>query len=240
MVQLFIASVIFCTVSATVWWLWHWLVIITEGIYFGPRIVVWLYDREAFRYDDIKLYEMEDELILVVEPVLGELDGRENPILLDVATGTGRVPQFLYQDGRFRDQLNGKVIGVDASRKMLDLGIKNLAPIKNNCDWLQGSASELMFDQDVFDCVTCLESLEFFPDPLQALDEMIRVLKPDGSMLVTRRAGWEAKWFLGRYYSQTDFADLLRKKGLTDVVLYQWQNNYDLAIGRKPKIDETV
>ncbi len=240
MVQLFLISVVFCLLSAVIWWLWHWLIIITEGIYLGPRIVVWLYDREAYRYDDIKLYEMEDELILVVEPILGELDGTSNPVLLDVATGTGRVPQFLFQDGRFRDQFNGRVVGIDASRKMLDLAIKNMAPIQHTCDWLQGSAGDLTFDGNLFDCVTCLESLEFFPDPLQALDEMIRVLKPDGSILVTRRAGWEAKWFLGRYYSQPDFADLLRKKGLTDVALYQWQNNYDLAIGRKPKIDETV
>ena len=41
-------------------------------------------------------------------------------------------------------------------------------------------------------------------------------------------------------YSQEDFVALLRKKGLTDVVLYAWQDNYDLAIGRKPKIGETV
>lgn len=240
MAQLFLYSLLFFLISAVVWWLWHWLIIITEGVFFGSRLVVWLYDREAWRYDDIKEYEISDELILLVEPILGELEGRKDPVVLDVATGTGRVPLFLFIDGRFQNERNGQIIGLDASPKMLDLSRENLHGYEPFIDLILGSASDLNFADDHFDAVTCLESLEFFPQPETALDEMIRVLQPDCSLLVTRRAGWEAKWFLSRYYSQNDFAALLRKKGLTDVVLYSWQDNYDLAIGRKPKIGELI
>ena len=242
MVWLFYLSALFFIGSAAAWWLWHWLIIITEGVFLGPKLVVWLYDREAFRYDSIKAYAMEDELILLVEPILGELQGKQSPSVLDVATGTGRVPLFLFEDGRFLNSLNGRFVGLDASRKMLDFGIKNLAESAQGsaANWVLGSAANLTFADAEFDVVTCLESLEFFPELERAINEMIRVLKPDGSLLITRRAGWEAKWFLGRYYSQEAFTKMLREKGLTDVILYQWQNNYDLAIGRKPKIDKGV
>ena len=240
MLSLFLYSLLFFLLSALIWWLWHWLIVITEGVFFGSRIVIWLYDREAWRYDGIKGYDMADELILLVEPVLGEIEGRSNPLVLDVATGTGRVPFFLLEDGRFCDERGGRIIGLDASKKMLALAKSNLKGLEADADLLVGSASEIGFPDQTFDAVTCLESLEFFPNPEQALDEMIRVLQPDCSLLVTRRAGWEAKWFIGRYYSQKDFAALLRKKGLTDVILYTWQNNYDLAIGRKPRPSEIV
>ena len=240
MAQLFLFSVILFALSAILWWLWHWLIVITEGIYLGPRLVIWLYDREAWKYDDIKAYEMEDELILLVEPVLGELDGQPNPTILDVATGTGRVPIFLFEDGRFQNDFGGRVVGLDASQKMLDYANQSLQKFHHLFDGLLGSADRLPFPSNYFDGVTSLESLEFFPNLEKAVDEIVRVVKPDGFVMVTRRAGWEAKWFFGRYYSRDDFAKMLRQKGLTDVVLYTWQNNYDLAIGRKPKTDEIV
>ncbi|MFK7803471.1 MAG: class I SAM-dependent methyltransferase [Anaerolineae bacterium] len=240
MAQLFLYSLFFFFASAIVWWLWHWLIIITEGVFFGSKLVVWLYNREAWRYDGIKEYEMSDELILLVEPVLGELEGRNEPLVLDVATGTGRVPLFLFKDGRFQTERKGQLIGLDASQEMLDLALKNLKGFEAYVDLTLGTVSDLKFSDNHFDAITCLESLEFFPQPELALDEMIRVLKPDCSLLITRRAGWEAKWFLNRYYSQEDFVALLRKKGLKDVVLYSWQDNYDLAIGRKPKIGESL
>lgn len=240
MARLFLYVFILFLTSAAVWWLWHWLIIITEGIYLGPRLVVWLYDREAWKYDDVKAYEMEDELILLVEPVLGELDGQPNPTILDVATGTGRVPIFLFRDGRFQNNFGGRVVGLDASPKMLGYAQNSLQDFAPLFDGVLGSAGRLPFPNNHFDGVTCLESLEFFPNLEQAVDEIVRVVKPDGFIMVTRRAGWEAKWFFDRYYSREDFSEMLHQKGLADVVLYTWQNNYDLAIGRKPKTDEIV
>lgn len=240
MAKLFIISVSLFLISALLWWLWHWLIVITEGIYLGPRLVVWLYDREAWKYDVIKAYDMEDELILLVEPILGELDGQPKPIVLDVATGTGRVPIFLFEDGRFQNEHGGRVVGLDASSKMLNIAEQSLHKFDGLFDGLMGSATRLPFPTNFFDGITCLEALEFFPNLEQSVSEIVRVVKPDGFVMVTRRAGWEAKWFFDRYYSRENFADMLKQKGLTDVVLYTWQNNYDLAIGRKPKIDEIV
>jgi SAM-dependent methyltransferase len=48
-----------------------------------------------------------------------------------------------------------------------------------------GSALELPLQNNVFDCVFCSQVLEHVPDPLQALHEYNRCLKPNGILLLT-------------------------------------------------------
>ena len=58
----------------------YWLLVSTEGVYLGRRIVVWLYDITARRYDDIKEYDPDDERLLVTNPVLAALQGHPQPL----------------------------------------------------------------------------------------------------------------------------------------------------------------
>lgn len=207
----------------------YWLLIITEGVYLGRSVVVWLYDRFAPRYDAAKAYTTDDETILVVEPVLSHLRAAR-PRVLDVATGTGRVPRFLCADDRF----DGRVTGLDASLPMLAHARHALDDHAARVDLLAAGADRLPFPSALFDTVTCLESLEFFPSEETALREMVRVLRPGGALLVTRRRGWEARTFIGRYRSPAAFLDRLHRLGLVQTALHPWQSNYDLAVGRKP------
>ncbi len=210
---------------------WYWLFVITEGVFLGRRVVVWLYDFTAADYDHIKQYRREEERVLVVEPILGELRGIERPLVLDVAAGTGRVPYFLLDDGRFQ----GHLIALDPSRRMIQFGVDHLRRWPGRVDWVEQAAVPLSFRSGQFDLVSSLEALEFMPSIEGALREMIRVLKPGGTLLVTRRAGWEARTFIGRYYSRDRLAALLRRLGAADVVIVDWQSNYDLVLGVKPR-----
>ncbi len=47
-----------------------------------------------------------------------------------------------------------------------------------------GRRKSLPFDDESFDLVTCLGSLEHFPDPAASAKEMKRVLKPGGEALI--------------------------------------------------------
>ena len=218
------------------WTIAYWLFVITEGVYLGQRVVVWLYDWYAPRYDGIKEYVTEEEQWLVVEPLLGELGTQvKRPLVLDVATGTGRVPFFLLQDGRLRRRLGGRIIGLEPAGRMLAHAVANCQPLaeEGGLDWVQQTAVPLPFPAHTFDALTCLEALEFLPDETTAVAEMVRVLKPGAPLLLTRRTGWEARLFVGRYRSRPQFATWLESLGLEDVVVVDWQSNYDLAIGRK-------
>ncbi len=208
----------------------YWLLVVTEGVYLGRRLVVWLYDLAAPRYDSIKQFDPDSESFLVTQPLLVKMSGQPAPLVLDVATGTGRLPHFLLEEATF----NGRVIGLDASARMLSYARAKLRVYRHRASLVQQTAADLPFDDDTFDAVSCLESLEFFPDDSAALREMLRVLRPGGTLLTTRRRGWEAKTFVGRYRDRETFATDIEAIGFTEVETRLWQIEYDLIFAQKP------
>ena len=72
-------------------WLIWWLIFQTEGVYLGRRVVIWLYDVYATRYDGIVQHDDIDEHLYLAQPLLNRLE-HTAPHVLDVATGTGRLP----------------------------------------------------------------------------------------------------------------------------------------------------
>lgn len=208
----------------------YWLLVITEGVYLGRRVVVWLYDITAHRYDGIKEFEPEWEQFFISQPLLHLLQNIPAPLALDVATGTGRVPLVLLEEPTF----HGRIVGVDASARMLAQAAQKLRPFGPRVALIQQTADRLPFAAATFDAVTCLEALEFFPSDEDALREMVRVLRPGGVLLLTRRRGWEGKSFLGRYRSAASFTHLLAGLGLTDIVVEPWQIDYEQIFARKP------
>jgi len=201
----------------------YWLLIVTEGLFLGRRFVVWMYDITAHKYDGIKEFEDEAEELFVVRPFLQRLSFTPAPRILDVATGTGRLPWFVLQTPTF----HGRLVGLDGSSKMLALAADKLAGYDYRVGLVQGTAVPLPFPANHFDAVSCLESLEFFPSDVAALREMARVLRPGGVLMVTRRRGWEAKTFLGRYRTPQQFETLLEELGFTSVETLAWQVDYD-------------
>ncbi|MCB8943925.1 MAG: class I SAM-dependent methyltransferase [Ardenticatenaceae bacterium] len=209
--------------------LYYWLFVITEGVFLGRRVVVWLYDLTAHKYDEIKQYDADAEQFFVVRPLLFQLRHMPAPLILDVATGTGRVPLFVLEWPTF----NGRLVGLDPAEKMLHIAVEKLRPFGNRAMFIQQTADALPFPDNSFDAVTCLEALEFFPSETAALQEMVRVLQPEGTLLITRRRGWEAKTFVGRYRSREQYADYLTTLGLTDVEILPWQIDYDQVFAKK-------
>lgn len=208
----------------------YYLLVTTEGVYLGRRVVVWLYDITAHKYDDIKEFNPEDEQFSITRPLLRELGQIEDPLILDVATGSGRVPFNLVSHHDF----HGRVIALDASCKMLAQAAGKLAQRHNGRILLvQQTAARLPFPDNIFDAVTCLEALEFFPSDTAALREMVRVLRPGGFLMTSRRKGWEGKAFLGRYRSDEDFQQLLDNLGLVEIRSHLWELNYDMITARK-------
>src|SRR3972149_2550803 len=81
--------------------------------------------------------------------------GTPRPRVLDVATGTGRVPLTLVADPAF----DGTVVAVDLSRRMLREAARALNS-RSRCVFLsRQDGSRLAFGDDAFDAVSCLEAL---------------------------------------------------------------------------------
>lgn len=207
----------------------YYLIITTEGVFLGRRLVVWLYDRVAHRYDALKEFDPDYEEAFLARPLLHRLSHFPNPHLLDVATGTGRVPLLLMKQG-FR----GRVTALDASALMLDRARAKLAPYADRVTLIHHPATPLPFADETFEAVSCLEALEFLPSDAAALREMVRVLKPGGLLLTTRRTDWEGKAFLHRYRSRENMTTLLTTLGLVEIEIELWEMGYDQVWAVKP------
>lgn len=207
----------------------YWQLVIAEGVYLGPRVVTLLYDWTAGRYDRLKEFNEVDEDYFLGRPLATALRNRRSSCVLDVATGTGRLPQTLLRQPDF----DGRVFALDLSAGMLRVAGKHLASCSERAGLLLASASPLPFSADHFEAVTCLEALEFFAHGRAALDEMVRVLRPGGWLLITNRVGWEAHLMPGHTWSRAQLIQVLRELPLSDISVRPWQTCYDLVWARK-------
>ena len=207
----------------------YWAFVVTEGAYLGSQVVAWTYDLTAQRYDQIKQFRPQDDEWLLAGPMLRELRQVNAPLILDVATGTGRMPLALLSHPLFR----GYVVGLDLSLKMLERAQEKLGEHIGRYSLVWGNAQNLVCADESFDAVCCLEALEFMPAPRGVLQEMCRVLRPGGVLLTTNRINWEGKLMPGKAFTDKEIGDTLGEIGLTDVDIRPWQVYYDLIWARK-------
>jgi SAM-dependent methyltransferase len=79
----------------------------------------------------------------------------------------------------------GRVVGIDMTQAMLAKARRAAAELgTGNVEFVEAEAERLPFDDASFDRVTCIGSLEHFPDPRAGAAEMARVLRPNGKALV--------------------------------------------------------
>ncbi|MBC7810294.1 MAG: class I SAM-dependent methyltransferase [Burkholderiales bacterium] len=204
-----------------------WLIFETEGVYLGRHMVVWLYDVYAHRYDDIKNQSGEFEHIFLAEPIMQDIAPHTSPLMLDVATGTGRLPLAMLSHTDFQ----GRVIGVDLSRRMLANAAHKFDGYQDRVTLLWCPAERLPFADNAFDVVTCLEALEFMPNPETVLRECARVLRPGGELLLTNRIS--TRLMPGKIWTGDEMKALLNSAAIKSIQIERWQLDYDQVWGRK-------
>lgn len=95
---------------------------------------------------------------------------------LEVAVGTG-LNLAVYPSGV-------TLTGIDLSEQMLHIARQRAAELGRTVTLEQGNAHALPFDDASFDTVVCTFGLCAIPDPGAALDEMQRVLRPGGRLIL--------------------------------------------------------
>ena len=207
----------------------YWLVILTEGMYLGPRVVAFLYDRGAGTYDRVKQFDPVDDAWDLSVPLQRALEGVTRPLILDVGTGTGRVPRALLR----RLDFGGRIVGLDISLEMLREARRKTEGHDDTVTLVWKDAVALPFCDEAFSAVCCIEALEFLARPDTGLKEMVRVLRPGGTLLVSNRIGIDAFLMPGRTFSDRRLNELLASLSLTSVEIKRWQTYYDLVWARK-------
>jgi ubiquinone/menaquinone biosynthesis C-methylase UbiE len=102
---------------------------------------------------------------------------RPEMAVADVGAGTGFVAAGLAP-------LVKRVYVVDGSPAMIEVAKKNLAAF-DNVEYHQADGDRLPFPEESLDAVFANMYLHHTPDPLAAIQEMVRVLRPGGRLVIT-------------------------------------------------------
>ncbi|WP_165225874.1 class I SAM-dependent methyltransferase [Aquisphaera insulae] len=112
--------------------------------------------------------------------------------VLDVGCGTGLFAS------RIRTALPAaEVVGIDLVPEMLARGRRRWDYLADNVIPVRGDSERLPFAAGTFDFVTCANSFHHYPNQGRAVQEMQRVLRPGGRLLIIdgyRDAPWG--WFI--------------------------------------------
>lgn len=96
--------------------------------------------------------------------------------ILDIATGTGDLAINLTKTNA------KKIIGLDISEGMLEVGKKKIAnkKLEQTITMMVGDSESLPFENDTFDAITVAFGIRNFENLEKGLSEILRVLKPNG------------------------------------------------------------
>lgn len=109
--------------------------------------------------------------------LFNHLLGEAPKAALDVGTGAGFLALLLAKLGH-------SVTGLDLSEEMLNSARSRAQQHDQTCTWIQGSADDLPFPPEAFDIVVSRHVLPFLPHPGKAMHEWVRVLQPEGKLLL--------------------------------------------------------
>lgn len=138
-----------------------------------PDEVADMFDGVAKRYDFMNNLLSGGNAPLWRFATVKAIDPQPGERVLDIAAGTGTSSASFARSG-------AAVVGVDISEGMLEEARRK----HQNVEFVLADAEKLPFHADEFDAVTISFGLRNVNDPRKALDEMYRVLKPGGRLVI--------------------------------------------------------
>ena len=167
----------------------------SQNIWDKKREVLHHYDRLARIYDS--LYRREQDA--KIKSILKVLTARCKDLVLDAGCGTGLLINHLARRV-------GHFVGVDLSMESLKVFMERSyrLGIKRSVSLIQADVDNLPFRDNVFDKVIALTLLQNVPEPLDTLQEIIRVSKSNSEVAVTG---------LKKHFDEKSFNNLIGKIG---------------------------
>lgn len=139
-----------------------------------------MFNNISRRYDFLNHFLSLGIDIIWRKKAIKELRAHQPGRILDIATGTG---DFAIEALALKPE---KVIGVDISEGMLEMGRKKIARrnLQDKIDLRMGDSEKLLFNDNTFDAVIVAFGVRNFENLEKGLADMFRVLKPGGKVVV--------------------------------------------------------
>lgn len=141
------------------------------------KVISEFFDRRADDYD--REYHAETPggyALRVRREIVFNLFDQPGGKVLDVGCGPGVMTQNVLDQG-------AQYWGVDASPRMIEIGQSRFEG-RSDVHFAVGTAGEIVYPTGYFDAVLCIGVIDSVPDTTQAIREMLRVLKPGGTLVL--------------------------------------------------------
>ena len=167
--------------------------------FLGDRGIVYTSKREALvRNIYAKLYTPVNNFLFLFcggagnarREVLSHLDLKDNALVLETGMGAGENYQWMNNKAK-----NLKFYGIDIQKQMMNHCIKNTRKWGLTAELFRADAIDLPFKDEVFDIVFHLGAINLFSDKKKAIQEMIRVIKPGGKIVIADETEKASKFF---------------------------------------------
>jgi len=101
-----------------------------------------------------------------------------NGKVLEIAPGPGYFCIELAKLGKYQ------ITGLDISKSFVEIARRNAAEAGLKLDFREGNASAMPFKDNTFDFTFCQAAFKNFSEPVRAIAEMYRVLRPGGISVI--------------------------------------------------------
>lgn len=172
--------------------------------------------------------------------------------VLEVAPGPGYFAIELAKLGDFQ------ITGLDISQTFVEIARDNAAKAGVKVDFRRGNASAMPFAENSFDFLLCRAAFKNFTEPVRALQEMYRVLKPGGRAIIIdlrrdaskqdiEQAAKDMKlgavngtivkltfrfMLLRRAYTRNEFEEMIAETKFASVEIHQNATGFEIMLGK--------
>ncbi len=163
---------------------------------------------------------------------LSLLSFQDQMTMLDIGCGGGATLQRLLKRSK-----DAKVYGIDISEESVAKAKKiNAEALDKQVFVTQGSAEKLPYDDGMFDVITAVETVYFWPNLPHCLKEVRRVLKPGGRFAIMIEvldsdSVWTNVVEGMTAYSPDELQKMLNEAGFIQIELHSKKPSYATIIG---------
>ena len=138
-----------------------------KGLPMEGAIATW-YTKTTLK--DLKRHKLMAKQLVEKIPANGKV--------LEIAPGPGYFCIELAKLGKYQ------ITGLDISKSFVEIARKNAAESGVQVDFRRGNASAMPFENETFEFTFCQAAFKNFSEPVTAIAEMYRVLRPNGTAII--------------------------------------------------------
>lgn len=179
------------------------------------------FSSNAGRWSELRSLHVDEAN--VEQAMINMIGAQSIGTLVDLGTGTGRVLELFAKQAE-------KLHGIDGSRDMLSIARSQLEKKQlRHAELRLADIYALPLADALADVVTIHQVLHFLDEPLKALIEARRILKPDGKLLVVDFAPHDLEDLRAQHAH--------RRLGISSEQMVTWLSRADLSLTRHEVLD---